>query len=137
MTAFANAYVFRNATVKIAGTDYANQVSKVRLVPDTPIQTQRTLVPDGVIQDVDSTVWTLELTGVQAKVLTGSLWKALLDNAGLQTTLDFIPANGTGNAEATCTIIPVPADFGGDQGNINSFDISIPVLGAPTFAAAA
>lgn len=135
MTAFANAYVMRDATVTVDDIEYANQCTKARLVPDTPIQTVRTLAPDGVIQDVDSTVWTFEATIVASKIGTGGLSAALRAASGTQLDCVLTPANGTGNETAAFTIVALPTDFGGDQGNINTFDISLPVVGQPVFSA--
>ena len=53
MPAPTGALVLCDSLFTVDGTDYANQVRKVRLVPDQSIQTYRTLVPDGAVQDVD------------------------------------------------------------------------------------
>ena len=137
MPTFAGAFVLRDATVTIDDVEYANQCTKARLVPDTPIQTLRTLVPDGVIQDVDSSVWTFELTGVASKIGTGSLVKALRDASGTQVECVLTPQNGVGNETATFSVVALPTDFGGDQGNINTVDISLPVVGQPIFGTVA
>lgn len=134
MTAYADAYLFRDATLKIDSVDYANQVTKARLVPDTPIQTVRTLVPDGVIQDVDSTVWTLEVSAVQSSAITGSLAAALNTASGTQVDCVLTPKNGTGVATAAFTIVALPMEFGGDQGAINASDLVFPVVGQPVFS---
>jgi hypothetical protein len=134
MTVYSDAYLFRDATITIDDTDYANQITKARLVPDTPIQTVRTLVPDGVIQDVDSTVWSFEITGVQSKSATTSLAAALNTAKGTQVDCVLTPSNGSGNVTASFTIVAVPVDFGGDQGAINTYDATFPVVGQPVFA---
>lgn len=135
MAAPTGAHVMRNASVKIDTTEYANQVTKVRLVPETPIQTMRTLVPDGVVQDVDSTVWTLELAGVQ-DWKTGGLAAALNTASGTEVDLVIVPKVGTGESQVTVTIIAMPVEFGGEQGNFRTFDASFPVVGTPTFGTA-
>lgn len=132
MPAVTGVHVMRDATVELGGTDYANQVRKARLVPDTPMQQYRTLVPDGTISDVDSASWTLELIGVQ-KWTTGGLAKFLNDNAGTEVTLTLVPRNGTGNANATATVIAMTVPFGDEQGNFPTFDVTLPVVGEPTF----
>lgn len=136
MPAYAGAHVMRDAKVTIESVEYANQVTKARLVPDTPIQTLRTLVPDGTVQDVDSTSWTLELSGIQ-DMKTGGLAKALNDAAGTQLDVVLQPKNGTGESTATFTIIAVPVEFGGEQGNYRTFEGEFPVVGAVTFGTAA
>lgn len=132
MPAYAGAHVMRNAVVTIEETTYTNQVTKARLVPDTPIQTLRTLVPDGVIQDVDSTVWTLELSGVQDHK-TGGLAKVLTDAAGTEIEVVIQPKAGTGQDTATVTIVAMPVEFGGEQGAYRTFEAEFPVVGQPVF----
>lgn len=134
MTAYTGAIVLRNALFKIGGTDYTNQVNKVRLVPDTPIQTMRTLVPDGVIVDVDSTVWTLELSGVQDNE-TGGLAAYLLANNGSLVTAIVAPNNTSTKKQFTVSVRCLPAPIGGDQGGFAVFDLTLPVNGQPVASA--
>lgn len=135
MSTPTDVYVMKNSTVKVGATDYANQCSRSRLVPDTPVQTRRTLVPDGVVQDVDTPSWTWEVAALQ-KNNTGGLAKALRDavTAGTETlSIEFIPDNGDAKPEATFTIIPMMVPFGGDQGAWADFEAVFPVLGQPVF----
>ncbi|WP_328850259.1 hypothetical protein OG994_16635 [Micromonospora globbae] len=125
----------RNASVLIDEVEYANQVTRARLVPDTPIQTLRTLVPDGAITDVDSTVWTLELSGVQSYKADG-LAKFLTDNAGQKVEMVLTPKLGTGEDTATVTVTCVPVEFGGEQGAFRTFEVELPVEGQPVFGIA-
>lgn len=136
MSAPAGAHVMRNISIKVDTVEFANQVTKARLVPDTPIQTLRTLVPDGIVQDIDSTVWTLELSGVQ-DWKTGGLANAL--NAATGTEVDIVlqPKVGTGESTATFTAIAMPVEFGGEQGNFRIFEVELPVVGGVTFGTAA
>lgn len=136
MPAYADAHVLRNATVTIDEVEYANQVTKARLVPDTPVQTLRTLVPDGAIQDVDSTVWVLELSGVQSHK-NGGLAKALTDAAGTEIEVVIQPKAGTGQDTATVTIVAMPVEFGGEQGAYRTFEAEFPVVGQPVFGTSA
>ena len=94
MPAFTDAVVLRDSIITIEDVDYTNQIYKSRLVPDVPITTQRTLVPDGAIVDVDSASWTWEVTLVQGNK-TGGLAKLLRD-AVPGTSMDgvFQPAGG-------------------------------------------
>jgi len=133
MTAPAGAYVIRDAVMTVEGTDYANQVTKARLVPETPIQTLRTLVPDGIVQDVDSTTWTLELSGIQDWVNGQGLADALNDNKGVEVDIILTPRSGTGKPRATFVAVAMPVQFGGDQGQFATFEITLPVVGQPTF----
>lgn len=135
MPAYANAHVMRDATVTVEAVAYTNQVTKARLVPDTPVQSVRTLVPDGQVQDVDSTLWTLEISGLQS-TKTGGLAKAFNDAAGDQIEVVIQPKNGTGEDTATVTIIAMPVEFGGEQGAFRTFEAEFPVVGQPAFGTA-
>jgi len=136
MPAYANAHVMRDAIVTVESVTYTNQVTKARLVPDTPVQSIRTLVPDGQVQDVDSTLWTLELSGLQS-TKTGGLAKALNDAAGQQVEVLIQPRVGSGEDTATVTIIAMPVEFGGEQGSFRTFEAEFPVIGQPVFGTAA
>lgn len=136
MPAYANAHVMRDASVTIDTVEYANQVTKARLVPDTPVQTLRTLVPDGTINDVDSASWVLELSGVQS-TKTGGLAKALNDAAGTEIDVVIQPKNGTGEDTATVVALAVAVEFGGTQGQFRTFEVTLPVVGEPTFGTSA
>lgn len=135
MTAYTRAHVMRNASVTIETEEYSQtgQVTKARLVPDTPVQTLRTLVPDGVVQDTDSTVWTFELSGVQ-DYGTAGLAKALSDLAGQTVTVTVQPKMGTGQDVATFDMVAMPTEFGGEQGSFRTFENSFPVIGQPVFS---
>jgi hypothetical protein len=131
MAAPAGAFVMRNASVKFGGTEYANQVSKARFVPDTPIQTMRTLVPDGIVQDVDSTAWTLELSGIQDLVTAQGLARYLFENEG-DTVACLVQPRASAGVVVGCNVILVPTELGGEQGDWAQFEIELPVIGAPT-----
>lgn len=130
MAAPAGAFVMRNAVVTFGATDYANQVSKARFVPDTPIQTMRTLVPDGIVQDIDSTAWTLELSGIQDLTEAQGLARYLFDNSGDTVAVEVEPKSG--GVSVTANVIIVPTELGGEQGDWAQFEIELPVIGQPT-----
>lgn len=129
--------VMKNSSVKVETVEYANQCTRSRLVPDTPIQTKRTLVPDGIVQDVDSPSWVWQVAALQ-KNDTGGLAKALRDaDPGEQLDVVFLPEEGLSMPQATFTVIAVPVDFGGDQGQFEDFEAVLPVLGQPVFGTSA
>lgn len=134
--AYARAMVFRNPTVTIDSVAYTNQVSKARLVPDTPIQTMRTF--GGVDQDRDQTSWTLELAGHQDRG-TGGLADALDDAAAAGEPIEIViqAKAGAGQDKATCTFVPVPVEFGGESGDWKLFDATFAVVDQPTFTQSA
>ena len=132
MTAYAGAFVIRNALVKFAALDMSNQCATAMLVPETPVKTMRTLVPDGVVTDVDSTVWTLQLKGLQ-DFESGGLAAYLLANNGTVVAVTVAPNNTSGKKQATVSVRLLPVAFGGDQGDWSQFDVELPVQGQPTW----
>ena len=137
MTVPTGVYVLRDASVSVEATEYANQCTRARLVPDTPIQTVRTLVPDGIVQDVDSPSWVFEVAALQ-KNDTGGLAKALRDaTPGAQLDVILVPKDGLSMPQATFTILALPVLFGGEQGSFGDFEASFPVVGQPVFGTTA
>jgi hypothetical protein len=130
---YARAMVFRNPTVTIDEVAYTNQVSKARLVPDTPTQVMVTF--GGVDKDRGTTTWTLELAGHQDRG-TGGLADALDDAAaaGEPIEIEIQARAGAGQDTATVSFIPVPVEFGGESGEWKSFDQTFEVVDQPVFA---
>lgn len=138
MTAVANAIMWRDAVITIDGTTYEGQVRKARLVPAQDVTSYRVSTPTGTIQDVNAPVWTLELEGVQINHSNG-LAKALRDAADAGDTIDVIvqPKRGSAQPTGTVTVIPLQVPFGGEEGKIMDFDITLPVNGSPTWGTSA
>ncbi len=135
MAAATGSHVYRDAVITIDDVSYANQVRIARLVPDTPIQTYRVLDPTGTTQDVDTPVWTFELTGLQINV-TGGLAKALRAlTVGEIVEVVLAPHDGVGEDQATFNIRAIPPMFGGEQGTFGTIEMVFPVIGSPVFAA--
>lgn len=132
MVAPTGAFVMKNSIVTIDAVEYANQVRVARFVPEASIQTYRTLVPDGVVQDVDSATWTFELTGLQIN-RTGGLAAALraMDPGDTFTVILEPEAGVVGSGRATATVMAVPVPFGGEQGSFATMELVLPVVGEP------
>lgn len=131
MAAYSGGFVLRNWLFKIGSTDYTNQTTGVELNPDQNVQTLRTGVPDGAIQDVDSAVWTIKLKGVQ-DYESGGLAAALSASAGNTGTFTYAPVNTTGKKSWTGTFRYVAPIVGGDQGKFADFELELPVIGTPS-----
>lgn len=131
MSAPAGAFVIRNATVKIGATEYAQQFTKCRLVPSTNTVTLQTMVPEGVVQDTDTPVWTWQVTFAADWTITTGIASVL--NAAAGTDLSVVMAPKLGGRNATFSIRAMPVDFGGDQGAFNTVDATFPVQGQPVF----
>ncbi len=125
--------VLKDSLVEFAATDYANQLTRARLVPDVPSQTVRTLVPDGALTDVDSAAWTFEIAGIQ-KLATGGLVKMLNDaEPGDIIAVEWEPKKGVvGQPTYTFNVVAQPVTVGGDQGAFATFEAVLQVVGSPT-----
>lgn len=132
MAAPAGAYVLRDALFTIEAVDYANQATSVVMTPEQETQTIRTMVPDGVVQDVDSAVWTLSINGIQDYTAAQGLARLLTDLAGTQIDIVFEPK--VGGVTATVTAVAKAVPFGGEQGAFTTFEVELPMLGAPVFS---
>jgi hypothetical protein len=128
------AYVLRDALVTIEDTEYENLFVKTRLVPKTDVQTLTTLVPDGVVQDVGTTIWEWQVTIAADWTASTGLAAVFNDNNGDQLDVVMAPKNSSGKPQASFTIVSMPVDFGGDQGAFNTVDAVFPVVGQPTFS---
>lgn len=124
--------VLKDSLVEFETVDHANELTRARLVPDVPVQTLRTLVPDGAITDVDSAAWTFELAGVQ-KHVTGGLG-FLLNTSEPGTLLDVVyepKAGVTGSVHYEFQVVSKPIPVGGDQGAQGLFEVVLEVIGSP------
>lgn len=135
MPAAAGGFVIKDALVEFgpavgAGVDYTNQLDTATVTPDQSTQTKRTLVPDGTLQDVDSSVWTITLAGIQDYVAARGLSRYLYDHEGEKAKFTVEPIAGGVGMTGICTIKAVP--FGGETGNWAEFSVELPCDGKPT-----
>lgn len=138
MAAYARAHVIKNAVVKVDTVEYANQVTVVRLVPETSIQQMPTMSPTGTVSDVGTPIWTLEMEGIQ-DFGAGSLGAAIRTAAAAGDTFDleFQPQAGTGQDKAVAEVVAMQIPFGGETGEFRTFSMTFPVEGSPTFSQSA
>jgi len=120
--------LFKYAVIEIDDVDYAEWATTALLTGEAPVQTLRTLVPDGAIVDTDSAAYTFQLAGPQSS----PLYAALLAAEGGEVEVVFQAEHGTGKAVRTFTAkVPEGLPFGGQQGAFRTFDVSLPVSGSP------
>lgn len=137
MSAATGVFVMKDSSIEIDSVQYENQMTRGRLVPDTPIQQKRTLAPDGNVSDVDNPSWTFEVAALQ-KNDAGGLAKALRDaTPGDELDVVYAPKDGLSMPQATFTILALPVVFGGDQGQWADFEAVFPVVGQPVFGTTA
>lgn len=132
MSAPLGAYVLKDSVFTVEATDYANQTTSVVLTPEQATQTIKTMVPDGIVQDVDTATWTVTINGIQDMTDAQGLARLLNDMAGDPIDIVFTPKPG--GATATFTATAKNVTFGGEQGAFTSFSVDLPVTGAPVFS---
>lgn len=133
MPVVTGAMVFKDAVITIDAVAYTNQLRKARLVPAQNIQSYPTLVPDGVVQDVDAPIWTWEIEGLQINIANGLAY--YLRNLAVGANISVIQQlkSGVGQPKATFTAIAMAVEFGGEQGAFLTKTLTLPVLGVPVF----
>jgi hypothetical protein len=133
MPTAVGARVYKNASITIDAVEYENQINRAELVPETPIQTYRALVPDAIYQDVDSPSWTFAVDCLQIN-RSGGLAHALRAlTPGEEVEVVLAPEDGVGDDEATFTIKAMVPSFGGTQGAYLTNTLVFPVVGQPVF----
>lgn len=130
MPAYGGAYVLKDGILKFGATDYTNQHWDCTIEPETPIQQQRTMVPDGQVSDADSATWVMKLTGFQDWESTG-LAAFLWANANLTSSFTYATKKGSGKVQFTGTVTIVAPPIGGKQGEFAQIEIELPLTGAP------
>lgn len=134
MPVATGAVIYRDALVTVDGTDYTNQLKKSRLVPDQPVQSYKTLVPDGTVQDTDAEVWTFEIEGLQINIAGGLAYYLRSLAGGTQVSCVLQPKRGVGLPTATFTAVAIKPPFGGEQGAFLDQALVLPVVGVPIFS---
>ena len=124
-------HILKEGSISIGATDFANIISKSKLVPSQDIVTFTGYIPEAVYQDVNTATWVWQITAV-ASWAAGGLAKLLHENAGMELDCVFTPNTPTGES-ASFTIMPTEVPFGGDQGTFNVEDMIVPVIGQPNF----
>lgn len=119
--------LFKYAVVKIEDVEYNAWTTTALLTGEAPVQTLRTLVPNGAIVDTDSAAYTFKLGGPQSS----ALYAALLAAEGTVVDVVFQAEHGSGKAVRTFSVaVPEGLPFGGQQGQFRVFEIDLPVSGA-------
>lgn len=134
MSAALGGYVIKNASVKV-GPDvpglvqYANQLDTAMLTPEQATQTKKTLVPDGTLQDVDNSVWSLTLAGIQDYVAGQGIARFFFDHEGEEFAFEVEPK--AGGVKMSGIAVAKAPPFGGETGNWAEFSLELPVVGKP------
>ncbi|MFV0446392.1 MAG: hypothetical protein ACK5Q5_22695, partial [Planctomycetaceae bacterium] len=138
------AILIKNADVILGdigtiGANFKLQVRSVRLTPNTNVQTIKTVDPQGVFSETDTTEWVLEIAyldgyddgeGTAAELLS----QFLFDHSGELLPFEMRARSGGRGWSGDVRIIP--GGSGGGQGEWGEQTVSLPLDGQPTKLAA-
>lgn len=127
----AKGHVRRSVVLTVDSVSYECEVTNVTLTPNVTTATSTVLCDDGVIQDVGTPVWTLDVDYL-VDHNPDSFYRFLLGNVGATAAYSYEPdpVNAPGvTYDGTLVVIPGPA--GGAPGTFESGSVSLPVNGTP------
>lgn len=111
---------------------YECAVTSVKETPNRSVVTTQTACPDGTLQDVGPTSWSVDIT-YNTSFLPGSLHRLLLDNDGAVGDLEWEPdpINEPGT-KRTATVVLTAGGVDSTVGNYATAQVSLPVQGTIT-----
>src|SRR5690606_23803825 len=124
----SNAFIMRSSIAEFDTTDYAEELSRAELVPDTQVE-QLKLLKGNTVSDVDNPSWTFAISGIQDWTVTQGLCDFLNANHGEKVEVTFQPRLGTGERTANFGVVATSPNFGGEQGSWATFELELPVDG--------
>ena len=124
----SNAFIMRSSIAEFDTKDYAEELSRAELVPDTQVE-QLKLLKGNTVSDVDNPSWTFAISGIQDWTVTQGLCDFLNANHGEKVEVTFQPRMGSGQRTATFNVIAMSPNFGGEQGSWATFELELPVDG--------
>src|SRR5690606_17761741 len=112
----SNAFIMRSSIAEFDTNDYAEELSRAELVPDTQVE-QLKLLKGNTVSDVDNPSWTFAISGIQDWTVTQGCGDFLSASRGGKVDVTFQPRLGTGQRTATFSVIAMSPNFGGEQGS--------------------
>lgn len=126
-------FIMGDATITIAGTDYAAQVSSAVFTPTSSIVTWKGLDPGSGVSFPTTATWTLDLTYAQDYTSDTTLASYLLAHEG-ETIADVVFAPVAGGRTFTADITITPGAIGGAVDSVAEGTVSLgsttPVISA-------
>lgn len=120
----------KDATLTVAGDDYAAAVRSVTFTPSAQFHTNRDLA-GRYHSRLLAVAWSCRL-GLLQDLTASSLHRYLLAHAGDAVTATFTPK--AGGVSVTAELVLAPADIGGTATDMLTADVDLPVNGSPTVA---
>src|SRR5690606_41529189 len=122
----SNAFIMRSSIAELDTNDYAEELSRAELVPDTQVELLK-LLKGNTVSDVDNPSWTFAISGIQDWTVSQCLCDFLNANHGDKIEVTFLPLLGTGQRSATFRVIAMSPNVGGEQGPWATFELELPV----------
>lgn len=128
-----------NIDLKLGTDNYEAHVNKARLVPTTPVTKWKGMTPGSAVNMAGDPEWVLELSFAQDHETANSMSLYLMANIGKIIPFALKPVKPVGPATAATysgNVLVLPGPVGGDLDTTAVGDVSLPVNGQPTRAAA-
>jgi len=125
--------VLNDIVLTIAADNYEAAVSKVELVPTTPVATWKGMTPTAGFQLPGTTTWVMNIDFAQDHATANSLTQYLLANNGQKKAVTFKPKKPATGTAPTYTIdaMMIPGSIGGEVDAVGVSSVSLPCSGQP------
>lgn len=114
----------KDATFTVAATDYAGQLSSVKIVPNSSPVDWHGLTPDSAFSEASAPTYSLEVTYAQDFEDPTSWANLLYDQEGDTVPVTFKPKAG-GTVTWTVNVNLIPGDIGGDVGTFAESTVTL------------
>jgi hypothetical protein len=125
----------KNATLKLANTDYTAQLSSVVFTPNITTVTWTGFGAGNTLKDTNPSDWTCTVAFGQDWSEDG-LSRYLYEHEGEQVEATFTPQPGSGQPTFTATVTLAPGQVGGASTEYGTATADLPVEGKPVLSAA-
>lgn len=114
----------KDCTFEVAGTDYAGELSSVRIVPSSSQVNWHGLTPDSAYSESAAPTFAVTVTYAQDWDLATSWANFLYDSNGATVAVTFKPKASTSTVW-TVNVSVIPGDIGGDVGTFAEATVTL------------
>jgi len=114
----------KDCTFTVAGTDYAGELSSVRIVPNSSQVNWHGLTPDSAFSESSAPTYVVTVGYAQDWELATSWANFLYDSEGDSAAVTFKP-KGAGSVSWSVNVSVIPGEIGGDVGTFAESTVSL------------
>lgn len=114
----------KDCTFSVAGTDYAGELSSVRIVPNSSQVNWHGLTPDSAFSEAAAPTFAVTVGYAQDWEEPTSWANLLYDEEGTTQVVTFKPKSG-GTVTWTVNVNLIPGEIGGDVGTFAETSVSL------------